>query len=230
MEAQTDSLADEMGTHFQLTGDNLTALRQDFGAMDSGLVNRLLHLGAKASRIDLTINIREGKLTPRHIQRAIGSGKAKAKAQASRFIEGKNGDVVGDTFYIGSPTSDRQFRAYDKAAELGVVDGASWLRLELELRRVRANGAFQSIAKNGVDETICGHMVDFLDWGDMEYQSAISGPSVPPDDIPRKATNRQRWLLGQVAQALAREMMVDDEFANTFWCATLDAMRQYKKD
>lgn len=213
----TDSPDASMGHHFTFSGDALAILRQQQGAQDTQLCSRLLRFGAKSSRADLTINIHGGVLTPRKIQAAVKAGEAKPKANVSRFIEGKSGDVEGDTFYIGSPTSDRQFRAYNKAAEMGVVDGQAWLRLELELRRLRANGAFQSVAANGVDTTVAGHMGDFLNWGDMEYQAALSGQSIPPVDIPRRESNRRRWLTGQVAQALAKEMMLDDEFANVFW-------------
>jgi len=229
MECQTDSSNGEMGTNFQLSGTTLEALRRELGGTDSGLCARASHLGGKASRIDLTINIHEGTLTPRAVRDAVRSGKAKPKANVSRFIEGKSGDVEGDTFYIGSPSSDRQFRAYNKAAELGVVNGPAWLRLELELRRVRANGAFQSVASNGVEATVTGHMDDFLDWGNVEYRTALQGPTVAPIDIPRRDTNRQRWLLGQVASALAKELIVDDEFANKFWASTLEELRKLKE-
>src|ERR1044072_975736 len=214
---ETDSGDLDMGHHFRFSGETLENFRRDLHGTDQGIINTLVRNGARASRIDLTVNIHEGQLTPRMIQQAIKSGSARARASASRFIEGKNGDVEGDTFYIGSPTSDRQFRAYNKAAELGMVDGASWLRLELELRRVRANGACQSVAANGVDAAVSGHMGGFLDWGNLEYQTALAGPSVAPVDIPRRDTNRQRWLLGQVSQALAKEICVDEDFALKFW-------------
>jgi hypothetical protein len=226
---ETDSDNPEMGSNFQFSGDALEALRREYGATDNGLVAQFVRSRAKVSRIDLTINIHEGSLTPKSVRDAIRSGKAKAKACVSRFIEGKDGDVEGDTFYIGAPSSDRQFRAYNKAAEMGVVNGAAWLRLELELRRLRANGAFQSAAANGVNATVTGHMGDFLDWRNMEYQACLQGPSLPPVDIPRRDSSRQRWLLGQVASALAKEMIVNDEFANRFWQATLEELRRFNE-
>lgn len=226
---ETGSDNASMGHHFRFSGETLENIRRDYGGTDASIVSRLARYSAIASRIDLTINIYEGRLTPRAVRDAVRSGAAHPKANVSRFIEGKSGDVEGDTFYIGSPSSDRQFRAYNKAAELGVVNGAAWLRLELELRRVRANGAFQSVASNGVEATVTGHMADFLDWGNVEYRTALQGPSVAPIDIPRRDTNRQRWLLGQVASALAKEMIVDDEFANKFWMSTLEELRKLKE-
>jgi len=216
---QEQSQDEAMGCHYDFGGEALNLLRQEQGGTDDGLVNRLIRMGARASRIDLTINLHESNLTPRKVRDAVRSGEATARANVSRFIEGKDGNVEGDTFYIGSPSSDRQFRAYNKASELHIVDGAAWLRLELELRRLRANGAFQSVASNGVDATVTGHMADFLDWGNMEYKTALQGPSVPPIDIPRRDSNRQRWLLGQVASALAKEIALDRGFLNKFMTA-----------
>jgi hypothetical protein len=129
--------------------------------------------------------------------------------------------VSGDTLYIGSPDSDRQFRAYNKSAELGIKDGQAWLRLELELRRLRANGALQSCTSNGVAATVQGHMDDFITYSNPVYEAAREGISVPPVDIQRRDSSRRKWLMGQVASGLAKEMIIDDEFANTFWSAVL---------
>jgi Replication initiation factor len=222
MVCETDADNPEMGSHYTLSGNCLEALRRDMGGTDNGLCGHLIALRAKASRIDLTLNIHAGRITPRSMQRAINNGEAKAKATVSRFIEGKNGLVSGDTFYIGAPTADRQFRCYDKAAELGVVDGAAWIRLELELRRIRANNALQAVASNGVADTVTGHLSDFVHWGNAEYTFALSDGGIPPVDVPRRDSNRRRWLLGQVAQALAKEIWLDDEFANKFWREVLD--------
>jgi len=212
----TDAADTAMGSAFTLSGDVLCEFRRQLGSDDTALSQQVVRAGGKASRTDLTINIHEGELTPRHVQQAIKSGKAKARANVSRFIEGQNGDISGDTYYIGSPKSDRQFRAYNKSAELGIGNGSAWLRLELELRRSRAYNALNSVAVNGVNAAVSGHMGDFVQWGNMEYRQAIAGPSVCPVDIPRKQSNRRRWLLGQVAQALAKEVLLDPDFRDMF--------------
>jgi hypothetical protein len=225
---ETDSADSDMGHHFSFSGDVLENFRRDLHGTDNGIIRTLERNGGRASRIDLTINIHEGEMTPALMRDALRKGQCKAKANVSRFIEGKNGDIEGDTLYIGSPTSDRQFRCYNKASESGVVDLGAWVRLELELRRLRADGAFRSCALNGTDETISGHMGDFIEWRDLEYQSALAGPSFPPVDIPRKDTNRQRWLLSQVSQALAKEICVDEDFALKFWSSVTDALAKLK--
>lgn len=207
---------DDMGVHLTLSGDCLNMLRSERGGQDDSLAVLVTSQSGYASRIDLTLNIHEGQLTPRKLYNAYKAGNLTAKTKRGRFIEGINGDVSGDTLYLGSPKSDRQFRGYNKAAELGVVDDGAWLRLELELRNLRAQGALASCADNGVPATVSGHMAQFLQFDNAEFRQALSGPTVEPRDIPRKQTNRQRWLLGQVAQALAKECIEDYSFRQLF--------------
>jgi Replication initiation factor len=220
---QEGSENDDMGVHLTLSGEALGSLRSHFGGQDNALVGLLADWHGYASRLDLTLNIHEGDLTPRKVYSAVKTGALKARTNTYRFIEGKKGNVAGDTLYLGSPKSDRQFRCYNKSAELGIVDGVSWVRLELELRALRAEAAFRSCALNSVSPTVTGHMKDFLAWPQREYQMALSGESVEPVEIPRKQSNRQRWLLGQVAQALAKEIREDVQFRSTFDTAVNEA-------
>jgi len=213
---QTDGPVDDMGVHVVFDGEALSMLRSSFGGTDDGLCRLTSERHGYSSRIDLTLNIHQSQLTPRKVYQAFKAGNLTAKSKRGRFIEGINGDVSGDTFYMGSPKSDRQFRAYNKSAELGIVDGEAWLRLELELRNLRANSAYQSCVGNGVAAVVTGHMEDFLGWNNHEYRQAVSSNAVPPTELPRKQTNRQKWLLGQVAQALAKEIAEDVQFRDKF--------------
>lgn len=220
--------SDDMGVHLTLPGDALQMLRTERGGIDDELARLLTRHSGYCSRIDLTLNIHDGTLTPRKVYDAVKRGSLKARTSTYRFIEGTKGDVSGDTLYLGSPTSDRQFRAYNKSAELGIVNGEAWLRLELELRRLRAHAAFGSCSTNGVVATVNGHMGEFIQWGSDEYQLALSGDTVPPTEIPRRQSNRQRWLLGQVAQALAKEMREDVDFKTLFDAAVQDSLANLK--
>lgn len=221
---ELDSADPDMGTHYQLSGDALSSYRHEFGATDDALSSYIARAGGRASRIDLTINLHNGRMTPRSVYNALRKGDLHAKADTFRFIEGKRANVEGDTLYIGAPKSDRQFRCYNKASELGIVDGGAWVRLELELRRIRANAAFQSCSSNGVSETVSGHVRDFITWKNAEFLSSLSDSDISPADIPRKATNRQRWLLGQVSQALAKELIIDYDFRHKFDASVVGAL------
>jgi hypothetical protein len=53
----------------------------------------------------------------------------------------------GHTIYVGSASSDRMVRIYDKGAEQGT--GTDWLRFEVQLRRQSANQFFLLACKEG---------------------------------------------------------------------------------
>lgn len=221
---QECAASDDMGVHLTLSGDALNMLRSERGGTDDGLLNTCSTLHGYVSRIDLTLNIHEGKVTVQDVYKAVKNGSLRARTSTYRLVEGKRGNILGDTIYLGSPKSDRQLRCYNKAAEMGIVDGAAWLRLELELRALRANAAFQSAVSNGVSAAVSGHVEDFMAWSNSEFKSALAGPSAPPHELPRKETARRKWLLGQVAQALAKECREDVNFRPLFDAAVLDAI------
>jgi hypothetical protein len=214
---------DDMGIHLTLSGEALASIRSANNGIDEKLVQALAARHGFASRIDLTLNIHEGKVTVQDVYSATKKGTLRARTTTYRYIEGKKGDVLGDTLYLGSPKSDRQLRCYNKAAEMGIVDGTAWIRLELELRNIRANGAFQSCVSNGVPATVSGHVADFMAWPNREFESALAGPTSPPYVLVRKRSSRQRWLLGQVAQALAKEQREDVSFRAQFDLAVQEA-------
>jgi hypothetical protein len=199
------------------------------GGIDTFMLARLARYRAKASRIDLTLNIHDGAITPEGMRHDLEAGKIRTRATTWRFVSGRAGEISGDTLYIGAPKSDMQFRCYDKAAELGIQNGEAWVRLEMELRRLRANAAFQSASLHGVPMVVSGHLGAFLDWDNPEYTQALYGPSVEPTDIPRKDSSRRRWLLGQVSQALAKECVLDIQFRSQFDASVQDAIEHLQK-
>lgn len=64
---------------------------------------------------------------------------------------------AGHTIYVGSPSSDRMVRIYDKGAESET--GADWLRFEIQLRRESANQFFLSGVKG---EDFCNSALAML--------------------------------------------------------------------
>jgi hypothetical protein len=209
---ELDSPDPDMGCHFEFNGQTLDSIRRIWGRSDDTLLSGLLNEHGKASRVDLALDLHGAKMTPLLLKRELKRGRAQTRARTWRWIEGQEGDVQGSTIYMGSKDSDRQLRLYDKAAERMIVNGEAWVRLELQLRRLRANAAFSSAATNGMDITTRSHLQDFLLWPNREYKQALEETALLPDRVQRADTDRQKWLLGQVAGALAQEMILDQEF------------------
>jgi len=215
--AEADSTQAGMGTHFTLAGGALAELRALDKLTDIGLSEQIALFAAQVSRIDLTIDVWNCGFTPFILSEDLKHKRAKIRARIWRLIEGHNKGVDGDTLDTGSGTSDKRLRVYDKRAELRhVKDQTSWMRLELQLRRKYAHAAACSCAENGVEPTITGHMADYLKWGNAEYTQVLLADSAPPVTMRRKEANRRTWLKGQVARALAAEIVHDETFKGEF--------------
>lgn len=214
--AETDSDDPAMGTHITLSGAPLAEWRAVTGETDDELTRQALAMGCKVSRIDLTIDVWECTFTPELLAQDIKRGAAKIKARKWRLIDGTDNGIEGRTLDTGSPASDRRFRMYDKYAEKRIVDKAAWMRLELQLRRKYANNAYRSCAENGTVATINGHIASTLKWNNPDYIGALAGDSVQPEKVQRPDSNRQKWLKGQVARALATELHANPAFRDEF--------------
>jgi hypothetical protein len=213
---ETASNREDMGVHFTLTGDVLEALRQEFEMTDDDMVKHMVAWGAKCSRVDLAIDCFGSDFTPKDLSEALNNGDAKITAREWRFIEGHKAKLRGDTVDTGSPKSDKRFRFYDKRAESKIQDGDAWVRLEIQLRRMYARAAIATCAESTVSATASGSIGTFLRWSNDNYRTALVGDASNLPPLPRKETNRRKWLLGQVAQALAKELSVDPDFRNKF--------------
>lgn len=213
---QSFGATDAMGNHYCFGGQALSETQRIYGCGFRELAARVLRSNGNVSRVDLAIDCREGKLTPTDYYNAIKQGQIRAKGRSFRFIEGKSQGRQGQTLYIGSPQSDKMLRIYDKAAEQRTVDSKAWLRLEMQCRRLVARAAFGSCVQNGIDETIRGHIKEAVNWNNAEFAEAIDGDVVEPEQLGRKITNRQNWLMGQVASALAKEIDFDPDFWEQF--------------
>lgn len=213
---ETASFREDMGTHFTLSGDVLEAMRQEFGMTDDGLVKHMKERGAKCSRIDLAIDCYGANFGPKVLNAALEDGSAKISARKWRFIDGHNSDIRGATIDTGSPKSDKRFRFYDKRAEQGIKDGEAWVRLELQLRRMYARAAISACQDGTVSGAVGSAIGAYLRWSHTDYQTALAGDTSDMEPISRRVTNRRKWLLGQVARALAKEIEIDPDFRTTF--------------
>jgi hypothetical protein len=205
-----------MGHHMTLSGEPLAELRALSLTTDDELCRRITAFDGRVSRVDLAIDVWGAKFTPGRLALDIEHKIARIHARTWRLIEGHKNGTDGDTLDTGSQVSDRRFRMYDKGAEKRIKDGVAWMRLELQLRRKFARGAAASCAENGVEATITGHIADCLHWENMDYTEVLIAPSVAPAPIPRCDAKRRMWLKGQVARALAGEIVADDGFRAEF--------------
>ena len=105
-------------------------------------------MGVRASRLDIAMDIfgSEGLTVPA-IANAVEHGDIIAVTKKATYTHGVGGRTSGATLYLGSRTSERMLRIYDKAAEQG-IDGMKWLRLEFEIKEEQARAVQNALVVN----------------------------------------------------------------------------------
>lgn len=199
-----------MGVHVQLPGQALQVL----GVEKALRICR--EMDGKVSRIDIAIDCK-GESDAADVYGSHISKSMITRAQKVNMVVGTEGVTV----YVGSRTSERFLRVYDKAAQTGTK--ANWTRIEMECKGERAKWIAKYINEVGGD-AIGGLIKDYVDCPTVDwYTDALSRVSV---DIgtpqPKKMTDTRAWLLGTVAKTLAKETKDDSDFL-------IDFLRQVQK-
>lgn len=193
------------GVHIVYPGSALTPMRTR---------NALMHMAAhngKCTRIDLSVDVRDGTLTPQTLRNMYVDGRYSGRGRSWSLMEGTN----GATFYIGSRSSEKYMRIYDKAAQTG-TDGA-WLRVELECKGDAARAGAWLVNHNGTS-VIPEIINDFVKFDDPEWTDAM-GNAAMSDALKgeKKMSDTRKWLLESVAKTLAREINSDPDFIHLFF-------------
>lgn len=136
----------------ELTGQGLAALRV-MGNDDAKICATFK--AWRASRLDFTVDSHSPKITPALVAREWHKGRATCRAEDIREITQKRADGrFSHTVYIGSNTSTRMLRVYDKKTQMEFVhlkktDG-TWTRFELQHRHEAADKALQVLNATGI--------------------------------------------------------------------------------
>jgi len=142
------------------------------------------------------------------------------------LVMSKYGDNKGIGVYVGSVTSDKRLRVYDKGAQIAAQTGKSvtdmygdggLLRIELVLRKQVAQKALFAIV-NGDREALYtsyrGECVKRI----PQLEPLMDMPIAPSgiDLVPEKLGRTEKWLIEQVLPALARVYMSNPAFYDEF--------------
>jgi hypothetical protein len=194
LEVQMCDGSDRQGVHVVWTGRALSDVnledRLKFANLSTG----------KVTRLDIALDVAE-KLDFRAFYEAGKAGKLSKKAKACKIIEQDEGCTV----YIGSRTSGKMLRVYDKQAEQGTRE--EWTRLELECKGDDAQAISFYLCNEGL-HNIPAIIRAFCDWPGDERWAAIFD-AIPKIGVPKreKVTDRDKWLREQVMPVLRAETL-----------------------
>lgn len=192
-----------MGWHYIYSGTAIKTL--DFQFEDGGntILNWHIKQGHRCTRIDLAVDVRGDDNFPYRLAAKSEAHQWTGTAHSSTTVRGSDGR--GITIYVGSRTSERFVRIYDKAAQLGM--NTAWTRIEAEIKgdsaRAVAN-AVMMFEPNGISSVGQSVICRVCEFEDRTWKEVFDGAKMPIGTPKIEEKNTEAWLLGQVASALAR--------------------------
>lgn len=188
-----------MGVHVSWSGSVLATVNP------RAVLRNALSMGANVTRIDIAIDI-PTEVYWDAFEVHLREGHAVTRARDYQAIRSKN----GNTIYVGSRTSEKFLRIYDKAAESGRLDSCT--RIELECKGDFARGVAQHIDGEGYQyfPDIIKGFCDFpaigwwVEW--MTSPTLLEGISKP-----EKRRDTFAWLMKSVAPSVAKLLIEDHE-------------------
>lgn len=220
----------EMGVHYIMTGQVVNRLRER-GFTDYQTMAYVDARDYRLSRIDLALDMQN---TEFDIDVLIDQWQSEACITSIRSKPHYVADVERqvETLYIGSrKTRKKMLRVYRKDVEMK-IDDMKWVRIEAELRGQNAQRAKEAIIDNqDIDISIRAIIRGIADF--PEYDRWIEAMTAIPQKLPVKAWEKgdtRKWLLTQVAPALAREISYDDTFLRDFMEAVEIAKLRIEQD
>lgn len=164
----------DMGIWLEMSGQGCRAF-ESFGSGDYDSLFREVADNPgemKITRLDVAFDDHEGLLDIHQICEDTRNQEYVSKFRSWQVIDSDG----GASLVLGSYTSDVLIRIYDKAAERGCTDGRHWVRVELQLRRDRA----QAFVDAGGDVGI-------------KFRGVLSNYARYVDEPDGYDSNRWRW-------------------------------------
>lgn len=190
------------------TGQDLfRTIQQGYDA--DRLLAHVMTLEGTLTRLDFAVDVKGYGAIQHDIFNECDSGQAQTMAQSWGAFVGrkkKDGKIYpSGTVYVGSPTSQRLLRVYDKGAERGT--GEDWTRIELVSRKSLSHSLARAMVSHGVGKAGRTALRKFYTSQVEWYREAVESDTVYIAPLQQHETSRQRWLIRQVLPILERELL-----------------------
>lgn len=196
----------DMGEHFVFSGSCLANIWSSSGINPFSLLYTILDFNGRVSRIDFAIDVRFIELSVTKLSSLSNTAKKGAGRAPSRSLV--TSDNGGATHYVGSRSSDKFLRIYNKSAQLG--EDGFWTRIELEMKGQTAHAVgWQASYLNEADFfAMCSGMIkSVFDCDDETWKAALEGAGTKLDVPKPDKRDTMGWLLKSVAPAIARMLL-----------------------
>lgn len=207
-----------------LTGQDLQNMRER-GITDQQVLDTAYkHMDASFTRIDYAVDIYGSGIDAAQVAADFREGKVQTSARSSSTLQVDTGEGFGlaTTLYIGSRSSARFLRVYDKGKEQKT--GEDWIRIEIELKKQAAEVFADIASRKGVITAGLNMINDFVQFEDEVISDALSGVGVALPKGKRKTTNRDRWIRDTILPLLERELKQGNETVQSWLIARLQEL------
>lgn len=194
---------DDMGLHMSISG---RALKEMARSKINGLalLRWAVDADASVSRVDLAIDV---KGTPIDIQNYLKCNLAQSKGGKPKQRQIVQDSVRGVTVYIGSRSSDKFMRIYDKSAEQGLPETEHWTRFELEIKGKPAKAVAKKLAetdKSGALRLVQSLMRGHFECEDAQYREIMGSHAEYVTGEKDTEHDRLTWLMETCAKSMAK--------------------------
>lgn len=193
----------DMGYHMMISGRALREL-ENHGMDGLQILKWARDRQVPVTRIDLAIDVKDQEID---IPSLVRSEQHKAASGRKKKI-GITQEVGGGcTAYVGSRTSDKFMRVYDKASEQGLPAGNHWTRFEMEIKGKTARGVANLLAGKTPKEAYLytkGVMKGHFNPMHETYERIMKGDAIFVSSEKNVDHDRINWLMGVVAKSMAK--------------------------
>jgi hypothetical protein len=192
----------EMGTNMMFDGRACSELyKLSVNLLD--MVRELSQDGYQFTRLDLAIDIHGVEIDIP----LLAQSEHKGSVNNDPILVTKGKDARGgSTLYLGSRTSEKFLRIYDKAKEQGLAD-VNWVRVELELKGETATKIASRIVHMSDDDVaifVKGMIKGMYEPENEGYQRAIDAPARKVGSTKNTNHGAYDWLMTHVSKTIAR--------------------------
>jgi len=203
------------GVHLTLTGTDLQEFRGG-GYSAYLMLDYLKKYGATISRMDFAADCKADNDYPdkpriTDIRTHIKNGWHEGLAHRTGYVP--TDQDKGQTEYFGAIDADVTGRAYDKAAEVGMLWEA-WVRVELQARNKPATVLMANMVEHGISRAGTQRIKDslrfpFLYW----YNQLMDNEAVELTKVGKPVPKWQRWMNGQVLASIENHALEPADYA-----------------
>lgn len=197
-----DGSTAQMGQHYIYSGGAINKLLGE-GISPATVYGWHTEQAHRCTRLDLAIDVYDDERFLQDLADAVYLSQYKGTARSANIIHSPVDG--GMTIYMGSRTSAKFVRIYNKAVQMG--QEGHWTRIEVELKGDAARGVMRAIndGVNGDPSQIAQAVIKSVcDFRTRGWREVFTGEPLKLTSAKDEQPDTEAWLMTQVVSAIAK--------------------------